>query len=44
MTEIKGYPVGSGYMGYVKSENKYRLFETEDEYDEYIREVEEESE
>lgn len=40
---IKGYPVGSGYMGYVESENDYRLFETEEDYTEYIRDTEEES-
>jgi hypothetical protein len=40
---IKGYPVGSGYMGYVESENDYHLFETDGAYTEYIRDTEEES-
>lgn len=40
---MKGYTVGSGYMGYIPSEGKYQLFETDDEHAEYIREMEEES-
>lgn len=41
MSEIKGYPIGCGYMGYVKSEKQYRLFDTEGDYKEYIRDDEE---
>ena len=43
MSNIKGYPVSSGYMGYIEEENRYQLFDTEEEYKEYIRESEEES-
>ncbi len=31
---MKGYPVESGYMGYV--ENRYMLFASEDDYLDYI--------
>lgn len=40
---MKGYPIGTGYMGYVESENGYQLFDTEGEYKEYILENEGES-
>lgn len=39
MDKLKGYPVPSGYMGYVNG--TYRLFATESEYIEYWREVNE---
>ena len=34
---MKGYYTGSDYMGYIPTENKYRKFETEGAYIEYIR-------
>lgn len=34
MNNLKGYPVYSGYMGYVNG--KYMLFETEEAYKEYV--------
>ena len=34
-----GYPVASGYMGYV--DGKYQLFETEEAYNEFMKEREE---
>lgn len=34
----KGYTVGYGYMGYVKSLGGYILFATENEYLEYVKE------
>jgi len=40
---IKGYTTSIGYMGYVPSEGDYRLFDTDDEYKQYILENEEES-
>ncbi len=40
---MKGYVINIGYMGYTKEDNAYHLFETEDAYEEYIREYEEES-
>ena len=40
---MKGYTIDVGYMGYVPSEGKYRLFETDDAYKQYILETEEES-
>lgn len=33
---IRGYTVPNGYMGWLKSENKYQLFATENDYLEYI--------
>lgn len=36
----KGYVVASGYMGYVEDLNKYLLFPTEEEYNEWIAEKE----
>ena len=38
---MKGYVVAEGYMGYIPSENRYRLFSTEEEYVEYFKEMEE---
>lgn len=38
---MKGYTTNCGYMGYIPSEGIYRLFETEDEYKNYIIETEE---
>ena len=35
---MKGYLIGTGYKGYVDSENKYQEFPTEDEYREYYEE------
>ena len=32
----KGYPVADGYMGFLPDEGKYKLFETEGEYNEYF--------
>ena len=40
--ELKGYYTSSGYMGYV--DGKWFLFETENEYVNYMREKEEENE
>ena len=34
---MKGYYVSCGYMGYING--KYRLFETEKEYEDYYKEV-----
>ncbi len=31
---MKGYAISDGYMGYVNGE--YRLFATEDDYEEYM--------
>lgn len=39
MTKRNGYPVPDGYMGLVKG--KYRLFESEGAYNEYLLEYEE---
>lgn len=39
MIKTKGYPVPEGYMGFVKG--KYKLFESEDAYNEYLLEYEE---
>ena len=33
--ELKGYPVPSGYMGFIG--NGYMLFASEDDYKEYMR-------
>lgn len=33
-----GYVTSEGYMGYISEENRYQLFETEQEYLEYITE------
>lgn len=38
---MKGYNIDCGYMGYVPSEGVYRLFDTEDDYKQYILENEE---
>ena len=35
---MKGYVVASGYMGYLPSVNKYLLFATEEEYEEFYNE------
>ena len=35
-TEIKGYPVSNGYMGYIDGE--YLLFASEADYRDYIEE------
>lgn len=34
---MKGYLVGEGYMGYVETENRYLLFSSEADYEEYLR-------
>ena len=31
-----GYVTSEGYMGYISDENRYQLFDTEQEYLEYI--------
>lgn len=36
-TVFKGYPIASGWMGWVPWFNRYILFATEDEYYEYVR-------
>jgi hypothetical protein len=36
MSELKGYVVSEGYMGYVNG--KYMLFATEGDYEEYLEE------
>lgn len=36
---MKGYPVASGYMGYVPSKGTYQKFDTEDEYVAWYRET-----
>ena len=33
---LKGYPVPSGYMGWVERFNKYMLFASERDYREYV--------
>lgn len=33
---MKGYDIKSGYMGWIPSENRYREFATEREYEEYF--------
>lgn len=33
---VKGYPVPDGFMGWLKSESKYQLFATENDYLEYV--------
>lgn len=38
---MKGYYTNFGYMGYLLSEGKYRLFATSQEYFEYYMEFEE---
>ena len=38
MACVKGYPIATGYMGYVPWYGRYMLFETEDAYYEYINE------
>lgn len=35
---FKGYPVSSGYMGWIEEEKRYRLFATENDYEEYVKE------
>lgn len=37
----KGYPVATGYMGWIPKISKYMLFATEDEYEEYVEEEKE---
>lgn len=37
---LKGYAVPEGYMGWIDSEKRYRLFATEEEYKEFVAEVE----
>ena len=39
---LKGYVVGSGYMGYVPNDGTYLLFCTEGEYEEYMGDDEDE--
>lgn len=41
--KIKGYPIDSGYMGYLEEDHDYHLFETEGDYKEYVQEYVEES-
>lgn len=36
---LKGYYVGSGYMGWIENENRYQLFASEADYEDYISEV-----
>lgn len=36
---LKGYYVGSGYMGWIEMENRYQLFASEVDYVDYILEV-----
>ena len=38
--KLKGYPVPEGYRGWIDHEKRYRLFDTEGEYREFIAEVE----
>lgn len=38
LEEPYGYPVYAGYLGWVKKERTMRLFATEQEYYEYIKE------
>jgi len=33
---MKGYYVSSGYMGYIPSQDKFILFSTEKEYEDYL--------
>ena len=35
----KGYPISSGYKGYITEGGKKILFATEEEYNEYIEEL-----
>lgn len=35
---MKGYTISNGYMGYVNGE--YRLFATEEDYEEYMEDTE----
>lgn len=35
----KGYPVNCGYMGYIEDEGRYMLFSTEDDYNEYLEDL-----
>ena len=37
---MKGYTIAAGYMGYLPSQNDYKLFPTWDEYSAYFREFE----
>jgi len=39
---MKGYPVSTGFMGYIPKSETYILFDTEEEYVEYYREREKE--
>ena len=34
--KLKGYPIATGYMGYVPWYNTYMLFSTEEEYYDYV--------
>lgn len=34
---MKGYPVDSGYMGYIPDEKEYSLFSSEKDYEEYYK-------
>ena len=36
---MKGYAVNSGYMGYIHTEGRYMLFATEDDYVEYMEDL-----
>lgn len=38
---FKGYPIATGYMGWVPWYERYMLFATEEEYYEYVRDGEE---
>ena len=40
----KGYPIQTGFMGWIPKISKYMLFATEDEYEEYAEEENGESE
>lgn len=33
----KGYLLADGYMGWVESEHQYKMFPTESEYNEYVK-------
>ena len=37
---LKGYAVPEGYMGWIDAEKRYRLFATEEDYKEFVAEVE----
>ena len=44
MEHKKGYPLPDGYMGYKPDEGKYRLFATEQDYNEWFDDYYEEKE